>query len=129
MTNKLFGVIHEKKESKDVFNNYEEEEFYHMFDDYTDEPDEYDFIILRKATNDYKKYEVILKHKHTCEKKIVSFGNYNAPIYKDTTKLKLYTNLEHRNKQKQELFRKFHKKKIGTKFTEKYFMNKYLYSD
>jgi hypothetical protein len=62
-------------------------------------------IIFRKSKEKTKKYDVILPNGV-----IISFGNINYQHYKDSTPLKLYSNLDHLDENRRRLFRSRFKK-------------------
>ena len=68
-----------------------------------------------------KKYKAILPNGQT-----VSFGDVRYQQYKDKTPLKAYSNLDHNDKKRRELYYKRHNKDYP-KFSAGYFSKKYLW--
>lgn len=80
-----------------------------------------------KPTRKNKKYSVYVPS--TTNKrgyKIINFGDLRYKHYKDKTKLKLYSNLDHKDKKRKKLYYARHGK-AKKKHTAKYFSNKYLW--
>lgn len=75
-----------------------------------------------KAKN--KKYSVYIKSDTKSGKKLIHFGDSRFPQYKD--KLGEYSNLDHNDKKRRDLYYKRHGK-ATSKDSAKYFSHKYLW--
>ncbi len=111
-----------EKQYKEPFLNY-------IRYDYCENPDEYKLIEIIISDQPSKMYDAILRHKINKNIKKISFGRTHGVIYKDTTKIKFYKTHGTLKKDSQKIFRIMNKREIKKKFSEKYFANKYLYSD
>ena len=80
---------------------------------------------FEKSSNKNKKYDAILKDSEGQIKK-VSFGSINYQHYKDTTPLKLYSNLDHLDKKRKDLYYKRHNINYP-KYSSDYFSKTYLW--
>lgn len=73
-----------------------------------------------------KKYSVLAYNPKTKEYEyLLSFGQLPYQHYKDTTPLKLYTNLNHHDKERRRLYYARHGK--AQKYSAKWFSHKYLW--
>lgn len=90
-------------------------------------PENYKFISFRKSSTKNKKYDAILKNKLTGKNKIIPFGDLRYSQYKDNTGLKLYSDLDHLDLKRRELYKKRHHKDVNNLFSSGYFANKYLW--
>tara|TARA_R100000231_G_scaffold37543_1_gene32925 strand:- start:7928 stop:8170 length:243 start_codon:yes stop_codon:yes gene_type:complete len=79
-----------------------------------------------KSTRKNKKYMVYVKSNNKRGYKLIHFGDNRYQQYKDSTPLKLYSYLDHNDKQKRRLYYSRHGKK-ALKDTPKYFSHKYLW--
>ena len=78
---------------------------------------------FKVSTKKNKKYDVFKNDKY-----LTSFGDKNYQQYKDTTPLKVYSNLDHLNlKRKQNYYKRFGKKDNAKFESAKYFSNNYLW--
>lgn len=74
----------------------------------------------------YKKYKVELYVKG--EKiKTIQFGDKRYEHYKDSTPLKLYTNLNHLDKERRKRYKNRHEKDRHVKYTAGWFADKFLW--
>lgn len=78
---------------------------------------------LQKSNRKYKKYMAIFKDGIT---KSVHFGDNRYQQYKDGSGLKVYSHLDHNDKQRKLLYYKRHGK-FANKYSAKYFSHKYLW--
>lgn len=79
-----------------------------------------------KSKNKLKKYKVIV-YKNNKKYKVVNFGSITHQHFKDTTPLKLYSNLDHNDNKRRLNYFKRHKKNYP-KYSADYFSKKYLWS-
>ena len=78
-------------------------------------------VVFQKSNKKYKKYRAILpSHKE------VYFRDTRYQQYKDRTPLKLYSNLDHNDPKRRELYYKRHPKDYD-KYSAYYFAKKYLW--
>jgi hypothetical protein len=68
----------------------------------------YEFVRFEKATAKNKKYKAILRNKRTNKNFIVNFGDVRYQHYRDSTGLKLYTHLDHLDKERKKNYVKRH---------------------
>jgi hypothetical protein len=68
----------------------------------------YEFVRFEKATAKNKKYKAILRNKRTNKNFIVNFGDVRYQHYRDTTPLKLYSNMDHNNERRKNNYVKRH---------------------
>lgn len=73
-----------------------------------------------------KKYKVTIFFK-SGRKKTLQFGDKRYEQYKDSTPLKLYTRLNHGDKERRRLYKCRHEGNRHTKFTPGWFADKYLW--
>lgn len=74
----------------------------------------------------FKKYKVELYEKG--EKiKTIQFGDKRYQHYKDVTPLKLYTHLNHLDKERRKRYKTRHEKDRHTKYTAGWFADKFLW--
>lgn len=74
----------------------------------------------------YKKYKVELYEKG--EKiKTIQFGDKRYEHYKDSTPLKLYTHLNHLDKERRKRYKNRHEKDRHVKYTAGWFADKFLW--
>jgi len=76
---------------------------------------------IQKSNRQNKKYMAILENKTT-----VHFGDNRYKQYRDTTKLKIYSHLDHNDTKRKELYYKRHGKALP--YSPKYFSHKYLWN-
>ena len=77
---------------------------------------------IEKSQRKHKKYKVIFKD----GKKSIHFGDNRYEQYKDSTKLKCYSHLDHNDKTRKLLYYKRHGT-IANIYSAKYFSHKYLW--
>ena len=88
----------------------------------------YKFIRFQKSRAKNKKYAAILQHKSTGRNVIVNFGDTRYQQYKDTTGLRLYTNLDHNDKKRRSSYRSRHKIHVNVGYySPAYFSYNYLW--
>lgn len=92
-----------------------------------DNPNNYTFIRFEKSKNKTKKYDAILVNKKTGREKRVSFGAIPYEQYKDSTGLALYSNKNHNDKHRRELYRKRHRGEEKNRFSSGWFSWYYLW--
>jgi hypothetical protein len=90
-------------------------------------PQNYKFIKFVKSKTKYKKYDVILKNKKNNKIKTIPFGDKRYQQYKDSTGLKLYSKLDHNDKNRRRLFRLRHAKTSKKKFSSSWFSYRFLW--
>lgn len=89
---------------------------------------EWSIVNFEKAKNPQKKYRVNIRNKQTGATKWIEFGASAYEHYKDTTPLKLYSNLDHYDKHRRKLFQtRFQHLYTPDKFDPTYFSWKYLW--
>lgn len=74
----------------------------------------------------YKKYKVELYEKGD-KIKTVQFGDKRYEHYKDSTPLKLYTHLNHLDKERRKRYKIRHEKDRHVKYTAGWFADKFLW--
>lgn len=82
---------------------------------------------FEESTKQNKKYDAILRHKKTGHYVRVSFGDIRYEHYKDRTSLKLYSHLDHGDRDRQANYLSRHAKDKDVKFSSGYFSAKYLW--
>jgi len=70
---------------------------------------EYDFERFENSDNKNKKYDAILKNKHTNKYVRVPFGSRSYEQYKDITGLNLYSNKNHLDDKRRNAYQARHK--------------------
>jgi len=95
------------------------------YKDYND----YKHIGFRKSTRKGKKYDGILEHKKTKLKKYIPFGAVGYQQYKDSTGLKLYTDMDHLDDTRRKSYRARHAANgyEKVKYSPAYFSFNYLW--
>lgn len=89
---------------------------------------DYDILNFEKATNPFKKYRVHIKNKRSGDTHWLEFGAAGYQQYKDSTPLKLYSDLDHLNDHRRDLFRKrFAHQYKPTELTPLYFSWRFLW--
>ena len=78
-------------------------------------------ITFEKSDRQFKKYKAILP-----DGKTVHFGDKRYEQFKDSTPLKLYSNMDHHDAKRRELYYKRHGKDYP-KYSAYYFSKKYLW--
>lgn len=78
--------------------------------------------IIQPSTRKYKKYRALFKDGRPS----VHFGDNRYQQYKDHTSLKLYSHLDHGDKQRRERYYQRHGRKARL-YSAKYFSHKYLW--
>lgn len=78
-------------------------------------------VVFQKSDKKNKKYKAILPNG-----KDVYFGDTRYQHYKDRTPLKIYSNLDHNDLKRRELYYKRHPKDYP-KYSADYFAKKYLW--
>lgn len=84
-------------------------------------PNDYEHIGFTKSHLSTKKYDAVLKNKITNRIKLIPFGSINYQQYKDLTPLKLYSDLDHLDKNRRKLYRIRHVNEQKNKFSSGYF--------
>jgi hypothetical protein len=74
-----------------------------------------------------KKYNAILGNTKTKREVIVPFGDQRYQQYRDSTKLNLYTHLDHRDKTRRKNYKKRHQHDRLKDWSSGYFSMKYLW--
>lgn len=92
-----------------------------------DNPSQYKLIRFQKSRTKNKMYDAIIENKITGKQKRVPFGDNRYENYRDITKLNLYPNLIHGDKQRRKRFRSRHYKNAQYKFSPAYFSYNYLW--
>ena len=87
-------------------------------------PEDYKLSGFEKGKG-VKKYNALLKNQKTGETKKVPFGDRRFEQYKDL--IGEYSQLDHKDKKRRELYRKRHKGEDQHKFSSGYFAMKYLW--
>ena len=90
-------------------------------------PKNYKLMGFQKSTTENKKYDAILQNKQTKAFKRVPFGDVRYEQFKDRTPLKLYSYLNHNDKQRRQNYLSRHKKDKSNKYSSGYFSAKYLW--
>lgn len=85
----------------------------------------YEFVKFEKAKAENKKYSAILRDSETNRIKTVNFGQLPYQHFKDSTPLKLYSNLDHGDEKRRDSFRARFKK--AEKFSASWFAYHYLW--
>lgn len=70
---------------------------------------EYKFIKFEKSKTANKKYDAILQNKKTKKLKKIPFGDKRYQQYQDTTGLGIYSDKDHKDKERRLNYRKRHK--------------------
>jgi hypothetical protein len=88
---------------------------------------DYKLVRFEKSKAKNKKYAAILKDKEGKERR-VNFGDIRYEHYKDSTPLKLYSKLDHNDKERRRLYRARHKGYLDKdKYSPAYFSWFYLW--
>ena len=89
---------------------------------------EYKFIKFQKSNTANKKYDAILENKQTKKTKKIPFGDKRYQQYQDTTGLDIYSNKDHKDKERRLNYRKRHRTYIKNGFySAGYFSMNYLW--
>ena len=91
--------------------------------------DNFVFTGFERSKNKKKKYDAVLFNANTGRYKRVPFGS-KIPLYeqyKDTTGLKLYSKLDHGDKNRRRLYRLRHKHTYSKIFSPSYFSYHFLW--
>ncbi len=93
---------------------------------------DYDLLEIRKSNNPVKKYDAILRNIYTRRTFKMPFGGRKmdgTPYeqFKDRTPLKLYSQYDHNDENRRQLYLKRHNKKIRA-YSPDYFSKVYLWS-
>lgn len=83
-------------------------------------------VVWQRGNND-KKYKVVIFFAKDGRKKTIQFGDKRYEQYKDSTPLKLYTRLNHGDKERRRLYKCRHEGNRHAKFTAGWFADKYLW--
>jgi hypothetical protein len=70
---------------------------------------EYKFIKFQKSNTANKKYDAILQNKKTKKLKKIPFGDKRYEQFQDTTGLEIYSNKDHKDKERRLNYRKRHR--------------------
>jgi hypothetical protein len=88
----------------------------------------YEINNFYKSPLKHKKYRVALVNKLTCKIVLMDFGDKRYQHYKDSTPIKLYSNLDHNDKNRRRLYKARHKHFIKPNhYSPGYFSMKYLW--
>jgi len=87
-------------------------------------PEHYKLLGFEKSNHKNKKYDAILTNGY--EIKRIPFGALNYEQYEDKA-LGLYSNYNHYDKKRRQLYKLRHAKDINNLFSSGYFSNKYLW--
>ena len=90
-------------------------------------PNNYKFVKFEKSKIKKKKYDTILQNNVNGNFRRVPFGQIGYQQYKDATGLKLYSNLNHLDKERRRLYRLRHDGEAKNKFSSGYWSWKYLW--
>ena len=83
---------------------------------------------FQKSTRQYKKYDAILLNKQTNRTVKVPFGDNRYEHYMDKTPLKIWSRLDHNDKERRRLYRLRHNKDISpNNYSAGYFAMNYLW--
>ena len=83
---------------------------------------------IYESPRKHKKYRVALVNKINGNIKLIDFGDNRYQHYEDKTELKLYSNLNHYDKQRRKNFIARHKRNIKLGYySSAYFSKKYLW--
>ena len=88
-------------------------------------PENYDHIGFEKNKGKIAKYDAILKNKKTGEIRRIPFGHKQYQQYKDL--IGEYSQLDHGDEKRRQLYRKRHKGEDKYKFSSGYFALRYLW--
>jgi len=89
---------------------------------------EYKFIKFQKSNTANKKYDAILENKQTKKTKKIPFGDKRYQQFQDTTGLEIYSNKDHKDKERRLNYRKRHRTYIKNGFySAGYFSMNYLW--
>jgi len=89
---------------------------------------QYSLDKLQKSSRKFKKYDAILINKINKKLITIPFGDNRYEQYKDTTGLKLYSSIDHGDKQRRASYRARHAKDIRDGYySAGYFALKYLW--
>ena len=87
-------------------------------------PERYKLLGFEKSKYKDKKYDAILSNGYKLKR--IPFGALNYAQYEDKA-LGLYSNLNHYDKKRRQLYKARHAKDINNLFSSGYFSNKYLW--
>jgi hypothetical protein len=90
-------------------------------------PNDYILQSFQLSETKGKKYDALLKHRETGKIKRVPFGALGYSQYADKTGLGHYSDMNHYDKKRRELYRLRHKGEDKNKFSSGYFSLKYLW--
>ena len=90
-------------------------------------PSDYIFVRNEKSRTKNKKYDGIIRNKNTKKEKRVPYGDIRYQHYRDTTKLKLYSHLDHNDPKRRKNYKNRHEKTRHNKFSSSWFAYKYLW--
>jgi len=89
---------------------------------------QYSLDKLQKSKRKFKKYDAVLINKINNKIVTIPFGDNRYEQFKDTTGLKLYSNKDHGDKKRRELYRARHAKDVREGYySAGYFAMKYLW--
>ena len=90
---------------------------------------EYKLIGFEKAKAKGKKYSAIIQNRQTKKQKRMNFGALGYEHYKDKTPLKLYSNLDHNDKNRRDSYQARHNthRIDESEYSPAYFSFKYLW--
>jgi hypothetical protein len=88
-------------------------------------PENYEHLGFEKNRGKKYKYDAILKNKKTGELRRISFGDKNYQQYHDS--IGEYSQLDHKDEKRRQLYRKRHKGEDKYKYSSGYFALRYLW--
>jgi len=91
------------------------------------DPYKYTLIRFEKSNTKNKKYDAVIRDIYTGKDKRVPFGDSRYQHYKDTTNLKLYSNLDHGDLDRRWRFKRRHWKNARKRFSSAWFADHFLW--
>ena len=92
-----------------------------------DNPDKYVFLRFEVNDKGIQKYKAILLNTETNNEVTVKFGHKKYQQYKDLTGIGAYSDLDHNDERRRELYRKRHAKEKDIRFSSGWFTYHYLW--
>lgn len=89
--------------------------------------DRFKHIRFERSKTRGKKYDAIIEDKITKKRQRVSFGDDSYQQYFDSTGLKLYSRLDHKDPRRRELYKARHEKTRHKKFSPSWYSDNYLW--
>lgn len=90
-------------------------------------PNEYIFVKFRKSNRKHKKYDAILKHRHTGRQRTVSFGDVRYEHFKDSTGIGAWSHKDHGDAKRRKSYRQRHSATARSKYSSSWFAYHYLW--